>query len=62
MTLYFWSNIAHLDDDEGVLTRGTRGKENIGIEFTRRALDTVTKVLDEGWGSCPVEATMEEKI
>lgn len=34
-----------------------RREENIGIKFTRRALDAVAKVLDERRSSCSVETT-----
>lgn len=59
LSLYFRPNIAHLDDDEGVLTFRSRREENIGIELPRRAFDTVTEMLDERRRSGSVEATVE---
>lgn len=61
LSLHFRPNIAHLDDDEGVLTRRPRREKNIGIEFAWCALDTVAKMLDERRRSGSVEATVEKK-
>lgn len=61
LSLYPRPNIAHLDDDEGVLTGRSCREENVGIELTRCALDTVTEMLDERRRSRSVEATVEEK-
>lgn len=61
LSLHFRPNIAHLDDDEGVLAGRSRREENIGIELAWCALDTVAKMLDEGRRSCSVEATEGKK-
>jgi hypothetical protein len=60
LSLHFRPNIAHLDDDEGVLTGRSRREENIGIELTWCALNTVTKMLDERRRGYSVEATVEK--
>lgn len=31
LALYLWTNVAHLDNDEGVLAGRTGRKENIGV-------------------------------
>lgn len=60
LPLHFRPNIAHLDDHKGVLIGRSRREENIGIELTWCALDTVTKMLDERRRSRSVEATVEK--
>lgn len=61
LSLHFRADITHLDDDKGILALWSRREQNIGVEFTWCAFDTVTKMLDERRRGCAVEATVERK-
>ena len=56
--LFLGSDIAHLDDDERVLSRGTGCEQDVGVQLARGALDAVAEVFDERGRCCTSESAV----
>ena len=55
------TDVAHLDDDQGVLALRTSGEEHVCIQLSWGTFDTISEVLDQRRRRCFIEATRKLK-
>ena len=56
LALLAGTDVAHLDDDQGVLALRTGGEEHVCIQLSWSTFDAVSEVLDERRSRCFIEA------
>lgn len=62
LSLLFWTNVAHLDNDQRILAGGTGGEDYICIQLAGCTLDAVAEVFYERRRSGFVKAAVRMSL